>query len=90
MIEILVLLAVTVITAFLAVSSRNIVYGVIFLLCMNVSLGILYYVIGAPTVALFQLAIFAGAIVVFFVIAIMFTNSGELRPFDKEEDVVEQ
>lgn len=90
MIEVLVLLAVTVIAAFLAVSSRNIVYGVVFLLCMNVSLGILYYVMGAPTVALFQLAIFAGAIVVFFVIAIMFTNSGEIRPFDKEDDVVEQ
>ena len=84
------LLAIIVITAVLAVSSRNIIYGVIFLLCMNVSLGILYYMMGAPTVALFQLAIFAGAIVVFFVIAIMFTNSGEINPFNKEENVVEQ
>ena len=90
MIEILVLLAITVITAFFAVSSRNIVYGVIFLLCMNVSLGILYYIMGAPTVALFQLAIFAGAIVVFFVITIMFTNSGEIRSFDKEANIIDQ
>ena len=72
MIEILALLTITVISAFLAVYSRNILYGVIFLLCMNVSIGILYYMLGAPMVALFQLAIFAGAIVVFFVIAIMF------------------
>ena len=57
MIEIIFVLAITVVSALLAVSSRNIVYGVVFLLCTNVSLGIVYYMIGAPTVALFQLAI---------------------------------
>ena len=89
MIEILALLAITVISAFLTVYSRNIVYGVVSLLCMNISIGILYYMMGAPTVALFQLAIFAGAIVVFFVIAIMFTNAGELNTFDLGDDVNE-
>ncbi len=90
MIETLFLLAVTVITAFLAISSRNIVYSVVFLLCMNVSLGILYYMMGAPMVALFQLAIFAGAMVVFFVITVMFTKSGEMKTPVEGEDTVEQ
>ncbi len=90
MIETLFLLAVTVITAFLAISSRNIVYSVVFLLCMNVSLGILYYMMGAPMVALFQLAIFAGAMVVFFVITVMFTKSGEMKTPEEGEDTVEQ
>ena len=37
-----ILLAIIVLTALLAVSVPNIVYAVLFLLCTNVSLGILY------------------------------------------------
>ena len=86
MIEVIFVLAITVISAFLAVSSRNIVYGVVFLLCTNVSLGIVYFMIGAPTVALFQLAIFAGAVVVFFIVTVMFTRSGAM---ETTEELVE-
>ncbi|MGQ9679207.1 MAG: NADH-quinone oxidoreductase subunit J [Candidatus Bathyarchaeia archaeon] len=83
------LLALAVIFSFIAVAIRNIVYGVIFLLCSNVTLGILYYTVGAPLVALFQLAIFAGAIVVFFIITIMLTKAGILEE-SEEEIKVEQ
>ena len=79
-------LALTVASALFAVSSKNIVYGVFFLLCANVSLGIVYYIIGAPTVALFQFAIFAGAIVVFFIIAVMFTKAGEIELTEEVEN----
>jgi len=79
MIEIIFVLAITVACAFMAVFSKNIVYGVVFLLCTNVSLGIAYYMMGAPTVALFQLAIFAGAVVVFFIITVMFTRAGSME-----------
>ncbi len=72
-----ILLAIVVITALLAVSVPNIVYAVLFLLCTNVSLGILYYMMGAPMVSVFQLAIFAGAIVVFFLITVILTRGGE-------------
>jgi NADH:ubiquinone oxidoreductase subunit 6 (subunit J) len=34
---------------------------------------------GAPTVALFQLARFAGAVVVFFIITVMFTRAGSME-----------
>lgn len=78
-------LIMTVIFAFLAVSSANIVYGVVFLLCTNVSLGIVYYMMRAPTVALFQLAIFAGAVVVFFVVTIMFTKAGRMEVTEELE-----
>ncbi|MHA2393107.1 MAG: NADH-quinone oxidoreductase subunit J family protein [Promethearchaeota archaeon] len=76
MIDILFVLGITIICAFLAVTNKNIVYGVLFLLFTNISLGITYFMLGAPIVALFQLAVFAGAIVVFFVITIMFTKAG--------------
>jgi len=85
LIETIVLLSLAVVSAFLAVAMPNIVYGVIFLLCTNVVLGVLYYMLGAPTVALFQLAIFAGAIVVFFIITIMLTEAGKMEPAETEE-----
>lgn len=85
MIVLIVALALTVISALLAVTSVNIVYGVVFLLCTNVCLGIVYYMMGAPTVALFQLAIFAGAVVVFFVVTVMFTQAGQMEITDDLE-----
>jgi len=86
MIELVLFLAITVASALYAVFSKNIVYGVVFLLCANVSLGIVYYIVGAPTVALFQFAIFAGAIVVFFIITIMFTKAGEMELTEEAEN----
>ncbi len=85
MIELIVLLSLTVLSAFLAVSHPNIVYGVIFLLCTNVLLGIIYYMIGAPMASLFQLAIFAGAIVVFFIITVMLTRGGVMETEEEGE-----
>lgn len=79
MIEILFVLSLVIVSALLAVTSKNIVYAVIALLSTNVTLGIAYYMMGAPTVALFQLAIFAGAVVVFFVITVMLTTGGDVE-----------
>jgi len=83
MIAILFVLSLVLVSALLAVTSRNIVYAVIALLSTNVTLGIAYYMMGAPTVALFQLAIFAGAVVVFFVITVMLTTGGD-EEFDDD------
>lgn len=83
MIEILFILSLVVVSALLAVTSRNIVYAVLALLTTNISLGVAYYMMGAPTVALFQLAIFAGAVVVFFVITVMLTTGGDVE-FDDD------
>ena len=88
MIEVIIMLALAVVSAFLAVAMPNIVYGVIFLLCTNVVLGVLYYILGAPTVALFQLAIFAGAIVVFFIITIMLTQAGRMESSESMEEEI--
>ncbi|MEM2126960.1 MAG: NADH-quinone oxidoreductase subunit J [Candidatus Bathyarchaeia archaeon] len=85
MIELIILLSLTVLSALLAVSDPNIVYGVIFLLCTNILLGIIYYIVGAPMASLFQLAIFAGAIVVFFIITVMLTRGGEMEVEEAEE-----
>lgn len=84
MIDKLFVLGIIVYCAYMAVSSKNIVWGVIFLLCTNVGLGIIYYMMGATTVALFQLAVFAGAVVVFFIITVMFTKAGTMDETEEE------
>ncbi|RLE48674.1 MAG: hypothetical protein DRJ31_06730 [Candidatus Methanomethylicota archaeon] len=67
---------VMVIFALMAVLHPNIVYAVVALLVLNVVIGIAYYMVGAPFVALFQIAIFAGVVIVFFVLAVMLTKGG--------------
>ncbi len=89
MIAVFVFLAVTVVCAYFAVSSKNIVSGVVFLRCTTRSLGVGYVMMGAPTVALFQIAIFAGAVVVFFVVTVMFTQAGKMMTDEVEEEVLE-
>lgn len=72
-------LSLVLVCAALAVTSKNIVYAVVALLSTNITLGMAYYMMGAPMVALFQLAIFAGAVVVFFVITVMLTTGGDME-----------
>jgi len=74
---ILILLVLTVISAILSVEHPNLVYAVLFLLALNVLLSVVYYLMSAPFVAFFQLFIYAGAIIVFFLITIMLTYGGK-------------
>jgi len=85
MIAMFFILSLVLVSASLAVTSKNIVYSVVALLSTNVTLGITYYMMGAPMVALFQLAIFAGAVVVFFVITVMLTSGGDME-YDTDPD----
>ena len=79
MIPMFLVLSLVLVSAVLAVTSKNLVYAVVALLSTNVTLGMAYYMMGAPMVSLFQLAIFAGAVVVFFVITVMLTTGGDME-----------
>ncbi len=76
MIEIALLLL-TVILAFLAIEAKNIVYAVICFAGMCVTVGAFFWILNAPYVAVFQLLIYAGAIVTIFLAAIMLTSRKE-------------
>jgi len=70
----LVLLAFVVVMAILTVEAEELLYSALGLLGMSVALGILYWLLFAPYVAVFQFAIYAGAVVVLFVSVIMLTK----------------
>jgi len=70
----LVLLATVVVMAILTVEAEELLYSALGLLGMSVALGVLYWLLFAPYVAVFQLAVYAGAVVVLFVSVIMLTR----------------
>jgi NADH-quinone oxidoreductase subunit J len=63
--------------AFLAVEIRNILYAVIVFSGMCITIGALFWVLNAPYVAVFQVLIYAGAVVTIFLAAIMLTSKKE-------------
>jgi len=58
--------------------SRNTVYSVLFLVLVMLTLAVLYLILGAPFVALAQVTVYAGAIMVLFLFAVMILGPKEL------------
>jgi NADH-quinone oxidoreductase subunit J len=67
----LILIVASVILAILVVELPNLLHSVVALCGMSITIGALFWLLGAPYPALFQLLVYAGAVVVLFVAAIM-------------------
>lgn len=67
----------TIIFAFLAVEIKKILYAVISFASMCVTIGAIFWILNAPYVAVFQILIYAGAVVAIFLAAIMLTSKKE-------------
>lgn len=70
------LLLLTLLLAVLAIETKELMYAVISFCAMCVVVGLLFAFLNAPYAALFQIIIYAGAIVVLFIFAIMLTERG--------------
>lgn len=70
----LILLAAACIFAILTVELKDLLHTVISLAAMAVSLGAIFWLLNAPYVAVFQILIYAGAVVVLFIAAVMLTR----------------
>ncbi|MHA1607167.1 MAG: hypothetical protein ACTSWP_06465 [Candidatus Freyarchaeota archaeon] len=77
-----VLLAIAIALAVIAVEVKRLDYAVISFAGMCIVLGILFYLLFAPWVAVLQLAIFAGAIAVLLLVTVNVTQT----PVEREED----
>ncbi len=58
--------------------SRNVVYAVLFLVLVMLTLAVLYLILGAPFLALAQVTVYAGAIMVLFLFAVMILGPQKL------------
>ena len=63
--------------------SRNAVYSALFLVLNFASVALLYLVLGAPFIAMTQITVYAGAIIVLFLFVIMLLGAERLPGVDK-------
>lgn len=59
-------------------ASRNAIYAALFLIINFVTVSILYFILGAPFIALAQITIYAGSIMVLFLFVIMLIGTEKL------------
>lgn len=72
----IVLLVLVCVLAVLAIELPDLLYAIISLGGMAVTVGSLFWLLHAPYVAVFQVLVYAGAVVVLFIAAIMLTKRG--------------
>lgn len=69
----LMLLILAVAFAVVTIEVKDLIYAILFFCLMCISIGVFYWSLSAPYVAVFQLLIYAGAVVALFVVAVMLT-----------------
>ncbi len=79
----IILSIVSVVSAILVVSPRNPIYGALSLLVMMLSLAGIFLQLTAPFLAVMQLVVYAGAVIVLFIFVIMMMN---LEPAEMGEE----
>ncbi len=71
---------VSVVSAVAMLVSRNAVYAALFLILNFSVIAVIYLLLGAPFIAMAQITVYAGAIMVLFLFVIMLLGSQQLRP----------
>ncbi len=66
-----VLAAVMVISTLLAITRRQVVHGVVYLIISFIATGLLFYLLGAPFLGVLEVILYAGAIMVLFLFVVM-------------------
>jgi NADH-quinone oxidoreductase subunit J len=69
--------AVAVIATALVITRTNAVHALLYLIVSLLSVALVFYTLGAPFVAMLEVIVYAGAIMVLFLFAIMILNLGQ-------------
>jgi NADH-quinone oxidoreductase subunit J len=65
-------------------TSRNAVHSALFLVLNFATIGVFYIVLNAPFIAMVQITVYAGAIMVLFLFVIMLLGADQLRGVESE------
>ena len=71
-----ILAAVTIVATGFAVTEKHTVHAIVYLVTSFFALAVVFYLLGAPLVAVFEVIIYAGAIMVLFMFVIMMLDLG--------------
>lgn len=76
--------SVALISTILAITGRNAIHSLLFLILSLLSISIIFYILGAPFIAALEVIIYAGAIMVLFIFVIMMLNVGLEKEAEKK------
>jgi NADH-quinone oxidoreductase subunit J len=71
-----ILAAVTVIATLFAITEKHPVHAIVYLVTSFFSLAVVFYLLAAPLIAVFEVIIYAGAVMVLFMFVIMMLDLG--------------
>jgi NADH-quinone oxidoreductase subunit J len=74
---------VALISALMVITRRNAMHALLYLILMLLALGLVFFTLGAAFLAILQIIVYAGAIMVLFVFVVMMLNLG--RPGERQE-----
>lgn len=67
---------IAIISTILAITGKNAIHAILYLIISLLAISIIFYILGAPFVAALEVIIYAGAIMVLFIFVIMMLNVG--------------
>jgi NADH-quinone oxidoreductase subunit J len=76
--------AVALISTIMAISGRNAIHSLLFLILSLLAVSVVFYLLDAPFVAALEVIIYAGAIMVLFIFVTMMLNIGIERKVEKK------
>jgi NADH-quinone oxidoreductase subunit J len=68
--------AIATISSVMAISNRNAIHALLYLIVSLLSISIIFYILGAPLIAALEVIVYAGAIMVLFIFVVMMLNIG--------------
>ncbi len=83
-----ILATVTVIATVLAIVEKHPVHAIVYLVTSFFSLAVIFYLLAAPLIAMFEVIIYAGAVMVLFMFVIMMLDLG--RPDEARRPALRQ
>ena len=74
--------AVALVSTGMAISGRNAIHALLFLIVSLLAISVIFYILGAPFIAALEIIIYAGAVMVLFIFVIMMLNVGMEREME--------
>lgn len=74
---------VAIVSTGLAITGKNAIHALLFLILSLLSISVIFYILGAPFIAALEVIIYAGAIMVLFIFVIMMLNVGLEKEMEK-------
>ena len=76
--------AVAVISSVMAISNRNAIHALLYLIISLLSISVIFYILGNPLIAALEVIVYAGAIMVLFIFVVMMLNIGMEEETEKQ------